>query len=81
MHDRRRATLTDSASHRVDVGCVALDERRTERRFAVAGTQVVVDDDVMTRLAQGLGGVASDVAGATGDQNGGRLSGGQWSNR
>ena len=26
--------------------------------------QVVVDDDVMTRLAQGLGGVASDIAGA-----------------
>ena len=65
----------------MSTSAVSPSMRTPSAASAVAGGQVVVDDDAMTRLAQGLGGVASDVAGATGDQNGGRLSGGQWSSR
>ena len=65
----------------VDVGGISFDERRAERRLPMTGRQVVVDHHAVTRLTQGLGSVAADVASATGDQDGGRLSCGQWSSR
>ena len=70
-----------ACAHRVDVADVAFDQRRTECRLAMSGRQVVVDDDPVPSLAEGLGGVAADVARAAGNQDGGRLSCGQWSNR
>ena len=62
-------------AHGVDVADVALDERRAERRVAMARRQIVVDDDAISRLPERLGGVAADVAGAAGHEHGG---GAQW---
>ena len=76
-----RARVAQGAAHGVDVADVALDERRTERRLAMTGRQVVVDDGPVAGPAQRLGGVAADVAGATGHQHRARVSGGQWSSR
>ena len=77
----RRPAVAEGAAHGIDVADVAFDQRRAQRRLAVAGRQVVVDDDAVAGLAERLGGVAADVAGATRDQDDAAIRRGQWSNR
>ena len=81
MHHGGRAGLADRAAHGIHVADVAFDQRRAERRVAVPRREVVVDDDAVAGAPQRLGGVAADVAGAAGDEDGGQVSGGQWSSR
>ena len=67
------------APHRRHVGDVAFDELAVLDRLAVAGDEVVEDDDAVAGAVQRLGRVAADVAGAAGDEDAARVSG-QWRN-
>ncbi len=60
----------DDLAQPPDVVDVALDEGRAQRGLAVARRQVVVDDDAAARARECLRGVAADVAGAPGNENG-----------
>ena len=62
-----------------DVGDVSLDERPVLDGAAMAGDQVVVDENGVPRPAERLGRMAADVAGAAGDEDGARASA-QWRN-
>ena len=57
------------APHRRHIRDVALDQLAVLDGLAVAGDEVVEDDDAMAGLVQRLGGVAADVAGAAGDED------------
>src|SRR5688572_10776444 len=74
MHHGRCTALPDGLAHAVDVADVPFDERRAQRRLAVPGREIVVDDYAMTRPAERLRGVAADVARAASDQNRRRIS-------
>ena len=80
MHHRRnRRARAKRLAHGAHVGDVALDELAVLDRVAMAGDQVVEDDDAVAGALQRLGGVAADVAGAAGDEHRARVSG-QWRN-
>jgi hypothetical protein len=81
VHDGGGAALAQRGAHGGHVPDIAFDERRAERRVAVSGRQVVVDDDAVPGLAEGLRRMAADVAGAAGDEYRRRATGGQWSGR
>jgi hypothetical protein len=68
--------------HRPDgshVGDVPFDQLAVLDGASMSGREIVVDDDAVTGAAQSLGGVAADVAGATGHQDGARATA-QWRN-
>ena len=79
MHDRADVVAIERGADRGDVRDVAFDELAVLHRFAVAGDQVVEDDDAVAGARQRLGRVAADVAGASGHQHRARLTG-QWRN-
>ena len=56
-------------AHRGQIGDIAHFERAELRRGAVAGNQVVEDDDAMPGALQRLRGMAADVAGAARDEH------------
>jgi hypothetical protein len=70
VHHRIHFVPADRLAQQRHIADVAHDEWRTERRLAVPRRQIVEDDDPAAGSGDKLGGVAADVAGAAGDQNG-----------
>jgi hypothetical protein len=68
MHDGVDVTIAQQCAHFFLLADVADDEFRTHDGIGEAGTQIVENDDIFTRLDQLQHDVAADVAGAAGDQ-------------
>ena len=75
VHHRVDAVLVRSTSSTISRSpTLPDDERRVEHRLAEAAGQIVQHDDPLAAGAQLEDDVAADVAGAAGDQDGGRDS-------
>src|SRR5262249_21110058 len=73
MKARSRVRTRERRAQERAVGQVPHHELAPFDRLGIAARQVVIDDRCEAGPAQGLAGVAADVAGAAGDQNGGRF--------
>ncbi len=69
VHDRVDLVLGDEPRHQGEIADVSDDEFPGGDRLPKAFDEVVEDDDLFGRFAQLPDHVATDVAGAAGDQN------------
>ena len=74
MHHRLDGVLVQHLGDELAVGRVADDERRAEHRAAVAGGEIVEDDDAFAALGELTDDVTADVAGTAGDEDRGHAS-------
>ena len=72
MHDRGRPVAVQCGAQERTIGEISDHQLAPFHRFGVATRKVVIGDRCKARFAQGLAGMAADISGAAGDQNGGR---------
>ena len=79
VHDARDRVAAQRVAERRDVGDVADDQIAVLHGGTMAGDEIVVHDHAAAGAVQRFRGVAADVAGAAGDQDGARATV-QWRN-
>ena len=86
VHDRRDPMRPERTAHRRHVRDVTLDQLAVPHRRPMPGDEVVVDDDMVARPAEGFAGVAADVPRPAGHEHASsravaRHLSGQWRSR